>query len=74
MMSDGPSWGPNDKHRMLNTPMPRADGPAKTTGTAIYTYDVRLPGMVYGRFLVSPHAHAKVKKHGYVGGGEDSRG
>ncbi len=58
----GPTWGPNDKHRILNTAIPRSDGPAKTTGTAIYTYDVRLPGMVHGRFVVSPHAHARVKK------------
>lgn len=58
--SAGPTWGPNDKHRLINTRMPRADGPAKTTGTAIYTYDVRLPGMLFGRFVVSPHAHAKV--------------
>jgi xanthine dehydrogenase YagR molybdenum-binding subunit len=56
-----PSWGPNNKHRILNTPIPRSDGPAKTTGTAIYTHDVRLPGMVYGRFVCSPHARAKVK-------------
>ena len=56
----GPVWGPNDKHRLLNTKLPRADGPAKTTGTAIYTYDVRLPGMAHGRFVTSPHAHAKV--------------
>ena len=57
----GPTWGANDKHRLLNTRLPRADGPAKTTGTAIYTYDVRLPGMQYGRFVTSPHARAKVK-------------
>ena len=56
----GPTWGPNDKHRLLNTRLPRADGPAKTTGTAVYTYDVRLPGMQYGRFVVSPHARADV--------------
>jgi xanthine dehydrogenase YagR molybdenum-binding subunit len=56
----GPTWGPNDKHRLLNNRMLRADGPAKTTGTAIYTYDVHLPGMVYGRFVVSPFAHAKI--------------
>ncbi len=56
----GPVWGPNDKHRLLNTRLPRADGPAKTTGTAIYTYDVKLPGMAHGRFAVSPHAHATV--------------
>jgi xanthine dehydrogenase YagR molybdenum-binding subunit len=56
----GPTWGPNDKHRLLNTRLERADGPAKTTGTAIYTYDVRLPGMVYGRILTSAQAHANV--------------
>ena len=55
-----PTWGPNDKHRLLNTKLPRADGPAKTTGTAIYTYDVKLPGMAHGRFVTSPHAHAQV--------------
>ena len=59
---DGPSWGANDKHRILNTYIPRSDGPAKTTGTAIYTYDVRLPGMVHGRLVVSPHAHARATK------------
>ena len=56
----GPTWGPNDKHRLLNSRLTRADGPAKATGTAVYTYDVKLPGMAHGRFLVSPHAHAKV--------------
>ena len=55
----GPTWGPNDKHRLLNTKLKRADGPAKATGTAIYTYDVRLPNMAHGRFVVSPHAHAQ---------------
>ncbi len=57
----GPTWGPNNKHRLLNTYLPRADAPAKTTGTAIYTYDVRLPGMVYGRFVCSAHARARIK-------------
>ena len=57
----GPTWGANDSHRLLNTRLPRADGPAKTTGTAIYTYDVRLPGMQFGRFVTSPHARANIK-------------
>jgi xanthine dehydrogenase YagR molybdenum-binding subunit len=59
--SDSPSWGPNNKHRLLNTYLPRADGPAKATGTAVYTFDVRLPNMAHGRFVVSPHAHARIK-------------
>ena len=54
------SWGSNKKHRLLNTRLPRADGPAKTTGTAIYTHDVRLPGMLFARFVCSPHAHATI--------------
>ena len=56
----GPVWGPNDKHRLLNSKLARADGPAKATGTAVYTYDVRLPNMAHGRFVTSPHASAKV--------------
>ncbi|HEX4054970.1 MAG TPA: xanthine dehydrogenase family protein molybdopterin-binding subunit [Tepidisphaeraceae bacterium] len=55
------SWGPNDKHRLLNTRLPRVDFPYKTTGTAIYTYDVSLPGMLQGRILCSPHAKATIK-------------
>jgi len=57
----GPAWGPNDKHRLLNHPLTRVDAPAKVTGTAVYSYDVRLPGMLHGRILRSPYAHARVK-------------
>src|SRR5215471_6634275 len=58
----GPTWGPNDKHAILNHRLTRVDGPAKVSGAAIYSYDVRLPGMLFGRILRSPHAHARVKK------------
>ncbi|MBN1249750.1 MAG: xanthine dehydrogenase family protein molybdopterin-binding subunit, partial [Anaerolineae bacterium] len=40
----------------------RVDGVARVTGKARYTYDQRLPGMLVGRFLRSPHPHAKVKR------------
>lgn len=56
----GPGWGPNDKHTLLNHRITRVDGPLKATGAALYTYDMRLPGMLYGRILRSPHAHAKI--------------
>ena len=56
------SWGPKDKHRLLNTRLPRVDAPAKSTGTAQYTHDVRLPGMLHGKFVTSPYAHAKITK------------
>jgi xanthine dehydrogenase YagR molybdenum-binding subunit len=54
------SWGPKDKHRLINTRLPRVDSPHKTTGTAIYTHDVRVPGMLHARLVTSPHAHARV--------------
>ena len=36
------------------------DGIAKVTGRATYTFDVKLPGMLYGKILRSPHPHAKI--------------
>ena len=58
----GPGWGPNDKHRLLNQRITRVDGPLKAAGAARYTHDQRLPGMLYGRILRCPHAHARVTK------------
>ena len=58
----GPGWGPNDKHTLLNKYFTRVDGPVKACGLAEYTYDVRLPGMLYARVLRCPHAHARVTK------------
>jgi len=58
----GPGWGPNDKHKLLNHRITRVDGPLKATGAAKYTYDQRLPGMLYARVLRSPHAHARITK------------
>lgn len=39
----------------------RLDGLAKATAKAIYTRDLVLPGMLCGRFLTSPYAHAKIR-------------
>lgn len=58
----GPGWGPNDKHTLLNHHIRRVDGPIKVSGVAEYTFDKRAPGMLYGRVLRSPHAHARVLK------------
>src|SRR5262249_30337022 len=60
--SAGATWGPNNKHRLLNSYFDRVDGPNKATGTAIYTQDVRPEGMLFGKFLMSPYAHARIKK------------
>ena len=38
----------------------RTDGVAKSTGRAVYTDDITLPGMLHGKILRSPHAHARI--------------
>jgi 4-hydroxybenzoyl-CoA reductase subunit alpha len=35
------------------------------TGRATYTFDVKLPNMLYGKILRSPHPHAKILKIDY---------
>jgi 4-hydroxybenzoyl-CoA reductase subunit alpha len=49
------------KFTVINTPVHNVDGVAKVTGRAIYTFDVKLPGMLYGKILRSPYPHAKIK-------------
>jgi CO/xanthine dehydrogenase Mo-binding subunit len=38
----------------------RPDGIPKVTGRAQYGADLKLPGMIYGKVLRSPHAHARI--------------
>lgn len=51
----------NEKLSVVGKPTPRLDGKLKVTGAARYTADVKLPGMLYARMIVSPHPHAKIK-------------
>jgi len=39
---------------------PRVDAYERVSGSAVYTYDVWLPGMLYAAILRCPHAHARV--------------
>ena len=39
----------------------RLDGFEKASGKAVYTVDVQLPGMLYGRFLTSPYPHCAIR-------------
>src|SRR5687767_3825133 len=50
-----PPWPTNDKLKVVGKPTPRVDGRAKVTGAAKYTADVKLPGMLFGRLITSPH-------------------
>lgn len=44
----------------VGTSIPRVDALEKLTGQARYAGDLRLPGMLFGRLVVSPYAHARV--------------
>lgn len=45
----------------VGKPIIRIDAPEKVTGTAIFGPDVVLSGMLYGKILRSPYAHAIIK-------------
>ncbi|MER6374888.1 molybdopterin-dependent oxidoreductase [Streptomyces mirabilis] len=40
--------------------LPAPAGPQVVTGTARYTFDVDIPGMLHMKLLRSPHAHARI--------------
>ena len=48
------------ERKLLSTKVNRIDGPMKVSGRAKYSYDVKRPGMLYGRILRSPHPHARI--------------
>src|SRR5512143_148075 len=47
-------------YQVIGTRPIRPDGVDKVTGRAQYGADVRLPGLLYGAVLRSPHAHARL--------------
>jgi len=61
------SWRESQRHepkpgfRVVGHSVPRTDGPSKVTGQAVYTADVRVPGMTYAKVLRSPVAHARIR-------------
>lgn len=46
---------------LIGAPVPRADGPDKVAGRAVYAADVALPGLLCGKILRSPHPHARIR-------------
>jgi CO/xanthine dehydrogenase Mo-binding subunit len=48
--------------RVVGARMPRIDAYARVSGSAEYTLDVSLPGMLHAAILRCPHAHAMVKQ------------
>src|SRR5881227_3935733 len=50
----------NREFEYVGTRPMRHDGVDKVTGRAAYGADVKLPGMLHGAVLRSPHAHARI--------------
>src|SRR5262245_13979571 len=59
MASSAPPLSP-EVARVFEVPEYRVEGPYRVTGRARYTGDVRLPGMLWAKFLMSPLAHARI--------------
>ena len=51
----------NQEYKVVGTRPIRPDGADKVTGKARYAADTNLPGLLFGRVLRSPHAHARIK-------------
>ena len=54
------NWPEASKRSLIGKRISRLDGPEKVSGKAKYTYDLKRPGMLYGKMVRCPHAHAKV--------------
>ena len=59
--SEPPALKPLDQHHFIGKSMPRVDLPAKITGQAVYGYDVRIPGMLYGAVARPNTVQGKLK-------------
>jgi xanthine dehydrogenase YagR molybdenum-binding subunit len=59
--AEPPAWPVNAELRVVGKDVPRMDALDKVTGRARYTFDVQLPGMLYGRTLNSTLPHARIK-------------
>lgn len=51
---------PRSDSSVIGSPMRKVEGLDKSTGRAVYTDDIQLPGMLHGKILRSPHPHARI--------------
>lgn len=53
-------WPDADQRTLIGKRVSRVDSPVKVSGRAKYTYDVKRPGMLFGKMVRSPYAHCRV--------------
>ena len=58
----GPSPLSPDEGDVVGRRIAQPEAVAKATGEAIYVTDIQVPGMLIGKVLRSPYAHARVKR------------
>ncbi len=58
-MSDESHKSKSDYH-LIGSRLRKVDGLDKSTGRALFTDDITLPGMLHGKILRSPHPHAEI--------------
>ncbi len=47
-------------YAVIGKSFPNVDSPIKVRGAAVYAGDIKMPGMLIGKILRSPHAHARI--------------
>src|SRR5438046_9161664 len=47
-------------YAVVGRPVTRQEGPDKVSGTFLYSADVALPGMLWGKVVRSPFPHARI--------------
>ncbi|NMO18622.1 xanthine dehydrogenase family protein molybdopterin-binding subunit [Pyxidicoccus fallax] len=60
-VDEPPPLPENAKLKSIGKPVSRLDGIEKVTGRARYTFDVQLPGMLWGQRVLAPLPHARIK-------------
>jgi xanthine dehydrogenase molybdenum-binding subunit len=60
-IAEQPAEETSRSYKVIGTRPIRHDGTDKVTGRALYGADLRLPGMLFGAVLRSPHAHARIR-------------
>ena len=60
--ADPKPWDGKDDLKYMGKKIPRIDGIYKTTGRAKYTFDIQIPGMIFGKIIRSPYPAAMVTK------------
>ena len=49
------------EQKVVGTAVPRGEGGGKVSGATVYAADVKLPGLLWAKFLRSPRLHSKCR-------------